>query len=111
MKKILIDGSAEAVDFDGNPINVIGPDGRPIGTSKLADLISQALGQDRNPHHDTLKCFDIGIALRRDKKVEVDESDYNLVYSVVKSSDQMKVFKAQMLRLLEAAKEASKKTE
>lgn len=107
MKKILIDGSAELKDFDGNPIVLIGGDGRSIGAMLLADCISQVLGQDRNPQHDTLKCFDIGIELRRHKKVEVDESDFTLVQNVVNASDQIKVIKAQMIRLLKTAKEGS----
>lgn len=109
MKKFLIDGSAPAVDFDGKSIAIGDAEGKIIGYMTLADYISQALGQDRSPQHDTLKCFDIGIELRRKKKAEVDESDLTLVKSVVKACELPKLIKAQLIRLLDAVKEVEAK--
>ncbi len=108
MKKFLIDGSVEAKDFDDNPIVITTPEGKSIGTMTLADYISQALGSDRNPQHDTMACFDIGLELRRNKKAEVSETDLALVKSVVKSCGQIKVILAQMIRLLDTVKEIPK---
>lgn len=110
MKKFLIDGSVEAKDFDDNPIIITNHEGKVIGKMTLADYISQALGSDRSPQHDTLSCFDIGIELRRHKKVDVSETDLALVKSVVKACEQIKVIKAQMIRLLDAVKETPKET-
>lgn len=111
MKKFLIDGSSAATDFDEKPINIIGEEGKIIGHMTLADYISQALGQDQNPQHDTLKCFDIGIELRRKKKVTIDEVDLGLVKSVLKLSNLPKLIKAQVVRLVDSAKEVEEKTE
>lgn len=98
MKKILIDGSAPVLDFDGNK----------VGDNTVADFISMALGQNKT--HDTLKCFDIGIEFRRNKKAEVDESDLKLVEEVVKAADMIALIKAQMTRAINAGKDAAKKS-
>lgn len=96
MKRFLINGN----------IPIINEDGEVLGKHTVGSTMHEALW--KNTSHDTLKCYDFGLELKRKGILDLDESDFRFVEEVVLKCSMMAQFKAPVIRALNSAKDAAK---
>lgn len=97
MKKFVIDGTIKIVDENENAI-----EGMTVGK-----LLHEMLW--KNSSHDTLKCYDFGLEMKRNQKLVLDESDFRFIEDVVQKSITAAMFKAPVTRALNKAKDEANK--
>jgi len=70
------------------------------------ELVASLLGQAPKPH-DPIKCYDLGLKFYSGQPVELDDSDFKLVYEVIEKSDMIRPWvQGPILKALDAAKSA-----
>lgn len=98
MKKFLIDGKGP----------ILGEDEKQVGQHTVASTIHEILW--KNSTHDTMKCYDFGKEIKQKGVLDLDESDFRFVEEVVLKCQMMAQFKAPVIRVLNAAKDAAKES-
>lgn len=96
MKKYLIDGSVKIIGYDDNEIP-----GHTVATT-LHEMLW------KNTTHDTLKCYDLGLGIKKNGKLELDESDFRFLEEVVSKCVAQAQFKGPVIRALHAARDGAK---
>lgn len=97
MKKFVIDGK----------IPILGANDEQLGDMTVGFIIHEILW--KNSSHDTLKCYDFGIRILKEKELVLDESDFRFIEEVVSKSVTSAMYKAPVIRALNKAKDESNK--
>lgn len=93
---IEINLNVKTVDLNGKPLG-----NQTMGESLANILVGGVKGE-------ALKFYDWAVALNKNGKISVDESDFKKIYSFVEESEFISVLlKAQLLRQLDTCKTAS----